>query len=314
MQTISMPSILTHGERARVSALVALALMTSAAASSPLNAGEAAPAEWLLQLSRPLVIGHRGYCAFAPENTLPSFRLAKAAAVDLVELDYHLSKDRVPIVIHDAELDRTTDAVARWGGEKIRVDSKLAAELQELDAGAWFAPTYARTRLPRLVEALDCIQTNGGITLIERKAGDGTACVKLLRERNLINHVVVQAFDWSFLRDVHQQAPEQVLGALGPPGSRGGKKLTDEQKTLSPAWIDEIKAVGARVAGWNRLVTGAAIAYAHHQGLKVWVYTINDAAEAEALLDLGVDGIITDNPALIWRALALRRMPKQASQ
>jgi glycerophosphoryl diester phosphodiesterase len=309
-----MPSPLARSERPWISALVASVVMTSAAAGGPLNAGEAAPAERLLQLSRPLVIGHRGYSAFAPENTLPSFKLAKAAAVDLVELDYHLSKDRVPIVIHDAELDRTTDAVARWGGEKIRVESKLAAELRELDAGKWFAPTYAGTRLPRLDEALDCIQTNGGITLIERKAGDGPACVKLLRERNLINHVVVQAFDWGFLRDFHQQAPEQVLGALGPPGSRGGKKLTDEQKTLSPAWIDEAKAAGARVAGWNRLVTGEAIAYAHRQGLKVWVYTINDAAEANALLDLGVDGMITDHPALIWRALALRGTARQASQ
>jgi glycerophosphoryl diester phosphodiesterase len=289
-----------------------LALTLAISTVYGLSAAGPLPAERLLQMSRPLVIGHRGYNAFAPENTSPSFQLAKSAGVDLVELDYHITQDRVPIVIHDSELDRTTDAVARWGGKKIRVDSRTAVELQALDAGKWFDPKFAGTHLLRLDEALDIIQTNGGVTLIERKAGDAASCIQLLRERNQINHVVVQSFDWAFLQDFHARMPQQILGALGPAGTRNGKKLTDEEKTLSPAWISEAKKIGVSVIGWNKLVTGDAIAYAHSQNLKVWIYTINDPSEAAGLLDLGVDGIITDNPSLIWRAMALRGNQQRA--
>jgi glycerophosphoryl diester phosphodiesterase len=294
------------------SCLLSMALLTFTASS--LTAAEPLPAERLLQTTRPLVIGHRGFNVFAPENTLPSFQMAKTAGVDLVELDYHLSQDRVPIVIHDSELDRTTDAAAKWGAKKIRVSNRTAAELQTLDAGKWFDPRYAGTRLPRLDEALDVIQAGGGVTLIERKAGDAAACAQFLRDRNQINHVVVQAFDWAFLSDLHARMPEQILGALGPTGTRGGKKLTDEEKKLSPQWIGEAKTAGASVVGWNKLVDREAVAEAHRQGLKVWIYTINDPSEATSLLDLGVDGIISDNPSLIWRAMALRGNQQKTSQ
>jgi glycerophosphoryl diester phosphodiesterase len=260
-------------------------------------------AEAVLNLPRPLVIGHRGYSHLAPENTLPSFHLAKAAGADLVELDYYHTKDGVPIVIHDATLDRTTDATNRWGGAKIRVDTKTLAELQTLAAGEWFTPPYPATKLPTLTEALDVIQA-GGVTLIERKAGDAATCVALLREGALINSVIVQAFDWDYLADFHRLAPEQVLGALGPPRTKAGKTLTAAEKKLNRAWVDEAKKSGARAVVWNNQITKDAVAYAHQLGLKVWVYTINDLAEASELLALGVDGIITNNIALIWRAVA----------
>lgn len=264
------------------------------------------PAEKLLHATRPLVIAHRGYCQIAPENTLPAFRLAKTAGADLVELDYHHSKDGKLVVIHDATLDRTTDAGAKWGGSKIRVESKTLAELQSLDAGQWFDPQFSGTRLPTLNEALDVIQA-GGVTLIERKAGDAAACVALLRERKLVNQVIVQAFDWDYLADFHQREPRQVLGALGPPSTRAGKKLTDDEKVLSENWIAEAQKTGASAIVWNKQVTREAVTQAHQKGLKVWVYTINDPGDADQLLDLGIDGLITNNTALIWRTIALRK-------
>ena len=66
-----------------------------------------------------------------------------------------------------------------------------------------------------------------------------------------------------------------------------------------------MKELGAQVIAWNRQVTKEAVQDAHQQGLKVWVYTINDPQLARDLLNAGVDGIITDNPALIFRAIAL---------
>jgi glycerophosphoryl diester phosphodiesterase len=156
-----------------------------------------------------------------------------------------------------------------------------------------------------LTEALELIQ-DGGMTLIERKGGDAATLVKLLRDRKLVNQLIVQSFDWAYLEAFHRQEPAQVLGALGPPSSRDGKKLTDAEKKLDAAWIAGAAKSGARVIGWSQSVTREAVALAHAQGLKVWIYTIDDPALANQFLDWGVDGIISNNPAIIWRTLALR--------
>ena len=264
------------------------------------------PALNLLASRRPLVIAHRGYSQFAPENTLPSFKLAMAAGADMVELDYYPTLDGKLIVIHDYYLDRTTDATNRWGGKKIPVGSKTAAELQALDAGSWFDGTYAGTRLPLLAEALDTIQA-GSVTLIERKAGAPADCIKLLRQRGLINQVVVQSFDWEYLRTFHEQEPQQMLGALGPPERlAAGKPAPKDPKDLTAAWLDELQKTGARIVVWSDKVSAEAVQLVHQRGLKVWVYTINDPDIANKLLDMGVDGIITNNTSLIWRTIALR--------
>ncbi|MEI7937739.1 MAG: glycerophosphodiester phosphodiesterase family protein [Verrucomicrobiota bacterium] len=272
-----------------------------------MNASEPTlPALKLVASQRPLVIGHRGYCQIAPENTLPSFKLALTAGADLVELDYYHSRDGKLVVIHDGELDRTTDATNRWHQKKIRVETKTAAELQSLDAGSWFDPKYAGTRIPLLTEALDAIQ-QGGVTLIERKGGPPADCIQLLREKHLINQVVVQSFDWEYIRAFHEQEPEQVLGALGPPGRfPDGRKLSDDDKKLNARWLDEVHKTGAKVAVWSDKVSREAVQLAHQQGLRVWVYTIDDPSQANKLLDMGVDGIITNNTSLIRKTLALR--------
>lgn len=259
----------------------------------------------LLSAPRVLVIAHRGYSGVAPENTLAAFELATHTGADMIELDYYHSADDVAIVTHDKTLDRTTDAVARWGKEKLTVKDVTAAELATLDAGQWFAPRYASAKLPTLSESIDLINRSN-VTLIERKEGDAASLVKLLNEKQALNTVIVQAFDWDFLRDCHQQAPTVVLGALGPPSSRGGVKLEAKEKWLSPAYLDDVQKTGARVVGWNSdYVTRASIADAHKRGFKVWVYTVNDVAKAQSLIALGVDGIISNEVPLIWKALAL---------
>jgi glycerophosphoryl diester phosphodiesterase len=260
----------------------------------------------LIASKRPLVIGHRGYCQFAPENTLPSFKLAMTAGADLVELDYHHSKDGKLIVIHDSELDRTTDATNRWPQRRIKVTSKTAAEIQSLDAGSWFEAKYAGTKIPLLAEALDTIQ-QGSVTLIERKAGAPDACIKLLHNKDLINKVVVQAFDWEYLREFHEQEPDQILGALGPPSLLSdGTKPAGRSKELSAAWLDDLQSTGAKVAVWNDQVSKQSVQLAHDRGIKIWVYTITDPALANRLLDMGVDGLITNNTSLMWKTLAVR--------
>src|SRR5439155_5905722 len=113
--------------------------------------------------------------------------------------------------------------------------------------------------------------------------------------------------DWEYLRSFHELAPEQILGALGPPNFLpSGKKPSGIPKELTGQWLDELQKTGAKVAVWNQQVSKESVQLAHERGLKVWIYTINDPALANRLLDMGVDGLITNNASLIWRTLALR--------
>jgi glycerophosphoryl diester phosphodiesterase len=268
------------------------------------------PALKLLSSKTPLVIGHRGYCALAPENTLPSFKLALEAGADLIELDYHHSKDGVPLVFHDETLDRTTDSRQRWKRSHVKVSDKTAAEIQTLDAGSWFDPQFAGTKVPLLTEALKFICDRGGVTLIEHKSGDAKTLVQLLRERKMINRVVVISFDWKFLRQFHELEPAQVLGALGPPTHLpDGKPPSGIFRRLTARLLDELAKTGAKLIVWNRHVSRAAIQLAHQCDLKVWVYTVNDSNLAAQLIGRGAIGIITNHPPLI-RKLPAKLTPR----
>jgi len=255
---------------------------------------------------RTLVIGHRGFSTVAPENTLPSFELALEAGADIVELDYRQTADGQLVAIHDPELDRTTDARLRWMDRRIRVESRTAWEIRSLDAGSWFGPRYAGTRIPLLSEALELIQRRG-IALLERKSGDVESIVRLLQKSALPGRTVVQSFDWNFLSDLHTRLPGQPIAALGPlAGLPGAKRAPGVFGQLSGRWLQALKRTGASAVVWNKQVSRPAIRQAHEQGLKVWVYTIDRPELASRLLDFGVDGIITNNPALIWKTMALR--------
>ncbi len=261
-------------------------------------------AEKLLENEQPSVIGHRGYCGIAPENTLPSFQLALDAGVRVVELDYRHSKDGVPMVIHDPVLDRTTNARKKWKKRRVKVSQRTAAEIQMLDAGSWFDVKFAGAKVPRLEEALEFISGRGAVTLIERKSGDAATLVNLLRERHLINQVVVISFDWKFLRELHALEPKQILGALGPPTRlSNGRKPVHVRRGLG-ARLKDLAKTGAKIAVWNQKVSSRAVGAARECGLKVWVYTVDDPRLAQRLLLRGVNAIITNRISNIQRTLA----------
>jgi len=248
--------------------------------AAPTTAGD------LIHADRVLIIAHRGDSGSNPENTLPSFKSAVKAGSDLVELDYIHTSDGIPLVIHDATLDRTTDAVMRWGGKHIKVSSKTLAELRTLDAGSWYDRRFAETRLPTLEEALDVIQ-KGSVTLIERKGGDAKTCLDLLRRKKFVDHVVVQSFYWDFLRDCRKLSPNLMLAALG-----FGVVTQDK--------VDEIVGMDVQAVGWSQgEMDRRWIDEFHRHGLRVWVYTVNDIKRVDELTDAGVDGIITNEPAMM---------------
>lgn len=261
--------------------------------------------EKLLERKQPLVIGHRGYCAIAPENTMFSFRLALEAGADLVELDYHHSKDGVPMVIHDHILDRTTDARQKWKRRRIKVSRVTAREIQTLDAGNWFDAKFAGAKVPLLTEALDLICGSGSVAVIEHKSGDPDTLAKLLREKNLLNKVVVISFNWKFLRELHALESRLVLGALGPPSRMSnGRRPTHLRRGLGLRLAD-LRRTGASVAVWNRKVSKRAIQKAHGCGVQVWVYTVNEARIARQILGRGVQALITNQVAEIQQTLSM---------
>jgi glycerophosphoryl diester phosphodiesterase len=251
-----------------------------------LAAEQTAPGPAAQQVAGPgiLVIAHRGDSRAAPENTLPAFVSAVKAGADLVELDYHHSADGVPVVCHDADLDRTTNATALWGGSKLKLGSKSLAELKQLDAGSWFGRQSAGTCLPTLAEALDAIQT-GSMTLVERKGGDPLTCIELLKQKNLLDRLVVQSFAWDYLAECHRLAPNLTLAALG-------------NKKLDSAKLDQIAKTGASVVAWEDKNTDAStIAAIHARGWKAWVWTVDDPVRIGQLVHAKIDAIITNRPA-----------------
>jgi glycerophosphoryl diester phosphodiesterase len=261
---------------------------------SSLYADEPTAAQKLIASPRPLIIAHRGNSSVAPENTLPAFQSAMDVKADLVELDYWHSADGVPVVLHDEILDRTTNAEDLFGKAKSLVGEFPLTELRRLDVGAWFDDPFAGTKLPTLVECLDLIQTSS-VTLIERKGGDPATLVKLLEEKQLIDKVVVQAFDWQFVAECRRLSPKLALGALCG-------------KTANPEQIQAAAATGADVIVWDHKKIGRAeIAQIHQLGKKAWAYTIDDPQKARQLLAAGLEGVITNVPAEMSHLRALRR-------
>jgi len=252
---------------------------------------EPTPAAKLIKSQRVLVIAHRGNSHSAPENTLAAFTSAIQVGADLVELDYYHSADHIPVVFHDKDLDRTTNARQVFRKKNIPLTSKTLAQLRRLDAGKWFDAKFTGTTIPTLQEAIRTIQ-NGSVTLIEHKQGDAATCIKLLQRLDVLDEVVVQSFDWQYISQCHQLAPSLSLAALG------NKKLTDKI-------LDDIQRTGAKTVGWKQQrIQRREIEMVHRRGLKIWVYTVNETGRAAELIRDGIDGIITNRPQAIKKLLS----------
>ncbi|MBP7936724.1 MAG: glycerophosphodiester phosphodiesterase [Phycisphaerae bacterium] len=247
------------------------------------------------------VIAHRGDSKVAPENTLSAFRSAIAAKANYVELDAQPSADGTLYCLHDSTLDRTTDAVKLFGRKKVPLKEISDQDLARLDAGRWFNEKYAGERLPTLAAALDTIQAQSK-TLLERKAGTAQSYAKILREKNMIDKLIVQAFDWKFLEDLHKLQPTQTLGALG-------EKAMDDKK-----WT-QLQASGAKLVGWQfKDLTADMVKEFHKRGYKVFAWTVDEPADWQRLIDWGVEGIITNRPGPLNKMLHKARLFKPVAR
>ena len=240
----------------------------------------------VLSGQRPLIIAHRGNSSEAPENTLPAFESALKLKPDFIELDYHTTADGVPVVIHDKTLDRTTNALKLFQGEKLLVKDFKYDQIKGLDTGSWRDAKFAHARLATLEQSLDVIQA-GSMTMVEHKTGDARTCVELLQRKKYADKVIVQSFDWKFITECHKLDASILLGALGK------EEVTEER-------LDQIAKTGAKVVGWNQKdITKRDIDLIHKRGFKAWVYTVDEPARAKELIAAGIDGIISNRPAVM---------------
>jgi glycerophosphoryl diester phosphodiesterase len=254
---------------------------------------------------RPRVFGHRGASGVAPENTLPSFALATALGAAYLELDVHATRDGEIVVLHDALLDRTTNGEGPVRGWRWR-------DVEALDAGWHFTPDGRSfpyrgqgVRVPRLAEVLAAHP--GQRFNIEVKAGDAAVVAATLDELRRAG-----ALGRTLLAAEHDDIMAAIRAAVGADVATGmavGDVLAFVDRWLRDDWSGYTPPGAALqippAHEGLELVTAASVAAAHRVGLEVHVWTINAPAEIDRLLDLGVDGVMSDLPGLV--ATAVRR-------
>jgi len=247
-------------------------------------------------MESPLIIGHRGASAHAPENTLAAFKLAMKVGADGIEFDVRLSRDGIPFVIHDDNLRRT-------GLDPRRVADLNAAELKQIDVGRWFAPSSLTSeQIPTLQEVLDLFKSTSGLLYLEMKSTGAereklaNACCALLNQSQLKNRVIVECFDLPSIQLLKQIDSSIKTAALFElricrPASRNGHRLVEDALAVS---ADEI-------ALHHRLSDPKTIALAKRKGLRVAVWTVDDTSWIQRANSDGVDTLITNQPERLVR-------------
>ncbi|MFD7432279.1 glycerophosphodiester phosphodiesterase [Streptomyces sp. NPDC059818] len=216
-----------------------------------------------------LTIGHRGVMGVEPENTLRSFVHAEQAGMDLIELDLHLSKDGALAVMHDAEVDRTTDG-------KGPIAEKTLTELRELDAGRG-------ERVPVFEEVLDAVASPLQAEIKDVAAARTLA--EVMRRRDLVDRVEVISFHDEAIAEIAQLVPGVRTALVA---SRWGGDL-----------VDRAKAVGAARLVLNvRRITLELVEKAHTEGLTVVGWVVNTQDHLRLARGLGLDGATTDFPEI----------------
>lgn len=244
----------------------------------------------------PAIIAHRGASAQAPENTLAAFRIALTLGADGIELDVHLSLDGEVVVIHDADLGRTTNGAGY-------VYEKTLKELKQLDAGGWFGAEFVGEHLPTLGEVFELVGDQLFVN-VELK-GPGlfrsalpAKTIEVVLHYGFEDRVIFSSFNPWLLRQIAQHLPEARLGLLLPPGGIAGWVRVLSKPVVTPwAYHPHYKTV-----------TPGFFERANQENLPVLAYTVNQPEEISRLCTMGIYGIITDDPA---KALALRGESKQ---
>jgi len=319
---------------ARVAALIALPLAAAQASAFDLQ-------------------GHRGARGLAPENTLPAFARALSIGVTTLELDAGVTRDGVVVVSHERVLnpDLTRDSQNHWlEAPGPAIHDLTYAELERYDVGRAKPGTrHARrfaqqeaadgARVPRLADVFALAERAGNRAVrfnIETKIDPAhpaetlapepfaRALIAEIRKAKLAERATVQSFDWRTLAVVQREAPE--IGTVYLSAQQNWLDNIAATSTLGSPWTAGlryakygsvarmVKAAGGRIwSPYHGDLDAAKLAEAHDLGLKVIVWTVNDPARIAALMELGVDGIISDYPERVRAEMQKRGLPLPAA-
>ena len=243
-------------------------------------------------MNTPLIIGHRGASAVAPENTLGAFREAIAVGADGIEFDVRLTRDGVPVVIHDSSLRRT-------GGLSQRIGELTWPEVAKVDVGSWFSKAFANESVPGLVQLFDLFQSNNLTLYLEMKCDSAAeyaplaeACCRMIAEHGLKERVMIECFQLPALHVVREIDPDIKTVALFEPSISNPSVLSDQRI------INKVTESGAgAIALHHRLARRSLVEKAKAAGLHVAVWTVDDPSWIERARTMGIDALITNDPA-----------------
>ncbi len=218
-------------------------------------------------------IGHRGARAYAPENTLESFKKAMEMGVDAIEFDVRKTKDDRLVVFHDADVKRTTN------GRGLVADLTLS-EIKELSA-------EEEEKIPTLEEALDCIGNDARVFIELKDHGIEEQTLKIVHSRKLDQNYVIISYLEDVLRKIRDLDKNIETGLIYARHPHPEKTAIDLKANY--------------LVSFYRFTHTTNIEKAHKNGLKVIVWTINTKEEAEEYKKKGVDGIASDKPDVLSR-------------
>jgi glycerophosphoryl diester phosphodiesterase len=237
-----------------------------------------------------LVLGHRGFSGKYPENTRISFvKGVTEGHCDGYESDVHLSSDGVPVVMHDQNLERTSNG-------KGLIGDKTWAELQKLDNGSWKGPEFAGSRILHLDELLEIVRDNKVFLNLEIKNYEifykniEEIAIKHITDMGLKNQVILSSFNNISMMNTKKAHPDMQFGFLY------GYPLVDMPGAAKKAGVDalhpSIKCL---------YYSPDLVAEAHSKGLKVNVWTVNSDEDVQFCIKQDVDAIITNYPDKVRR-------------
>ncbi|WP_295067418.1 glycerophosphodiester phosphodiesterase family protein [Ruminococcus sp.] len=282
-ETFELPNKREHKMRLRHSAVIVVILIASALVMNlsylkalyqgnvDINVGV---------LTRTQVTAHRGFSHVAPENTLPAFQAAIDSGADYIELDVQLTADDQLVVFHDELLDRTTNGHGM-------LKNFTYEQIQQLSAGSWFGKDgeFDDVKIPLFTEVLDLVGNDIMLNIEIKRSGEpkktAERVVELVKEYGIANSCYITSFSYDALKKVKQLDPKIKTGYIA-----------NLSTATSYSRLPYIDAVSMNYLFVNQSVVNSA----HHNGKRIFVWTVDRQSEVQRMMALGVDNIITNRP------------------
>jgi len=232
------------------------------------------------------VIAHRGAAGKAPENTLASVRQAVEDGADWIEIDVQETADGEVVVIHDSDF-------MKLAGKELKVWDATLAEIDRIDVGSWFDPSFATERVPTLGDVLAAARGKAKVVIELKYYGHDQdlerRVVQIVEDAGMASAVAVMSLKYTGIQKIRALRPDWTIGLLSAKG------------------VGDLTKLDADFLAVNKgMATPGFIRKAHAAGKQVFVWTINDPVSMSRMMSIGADGIITDEPQMARRVLAER--------